>query len=197
MAPTRDVLPESVVRCLLALGGDLGEDATGKLRIRRVALREIVSLVPVRSLDLLRISRRQRPVADQELAEHGLASIDRHVQPVADYRFCRLDEQIDYQPIILALKGIQLHYRPNDMLVSKQLQADLRLEAMFDSLIEWSESPRPISSAELTEFIDAVLAGLRQERLGRSPHSEAYINQAVEKLQLAIGRFNQKVGSQP
>ncbi|MDD4889786.1 MAG: gamma-glutamylcyclotransferase [Phycisphaerae bacterium] len=197
----RATLPEPAIRCLLALGGDAGPNATGQpgVTVRRVSQREIVSLVPTRGLDLMRLARPTPPPVRLAALAHG--RLGEPTPParmrctLAGYRFCRLAPQTDYAPMIFALKGLQLHYRPADMLTSKQMQADPVTERMFSSLLEWSDCPAPISPAAATEFLDAVQAGLATERHGRPAHPREQIAAAISQLETGLREFNNKVGS--
>lgn len=190
LAPVRSaVLPEPIVRCLLALGGDIGPDAEGRIRLRRMTQREIVTLVPNRSLDLLRVFR---PPAVPEMM---LPARQRFVR--ARYGFARLDGGVDYGPLILALKGLQLHYGPGEMLTHKQMQADPALERMFNVLLGWAEQPTPIAPADATLFLDAVAAGLNTEYHGRPAHAKGVIDAALAGLQGQIAQFNTRTAQPP
>jgi len=94
----------------------------------------------------------------------------------------------------MALKGLQLHYRPGEMLTAKQMQADPEMERLFNAVLEWGDHPGAIEPGERAEFLDAVRAGLAGERLGRSPHSPDYIERCIEQLSEAIDHFNGVVG---
>lgn len=194
MAPKRgQLLDEATIRCLLALGGDAGPGEDGRTRVRRIANREILYHQPKRELDVLRIARRKRRAAPDQLEATGVTELADAGQAVAQYRFIRLAKGVNYEPLILALKGVQLHYRPGDCLTSRQMQANKELGAMFDRLADWGDNPTPIPQADIDTFLDAVRAGLKSERLGRSPHSPTYLNWAIRELSASLAEFNDSV----
>ncbi|MCG3181313.1 MAG: hypothetical protein BIFFINMI_03693 [Phycisphaerae bacterium] len=188
-------LDESTLRCLLALGGDVGRDADGRLRVRRISNREILQQVPNRRLDMLRTARRSRRggVAPEELEAVGVTDLTAahgNGQPVAQYRFLRLSSSVNYEPLILALKGVQLRLRPGEMLTAAQMQESPALAEMFDRLVAWAANPQPLGDDEIARFLQTVREGLDHERLGRSPHSPAYLNWAIEQLSNGLALFN-------
>ena len=113
----------------------------------------------------------------------------------AEYRFPQLSPQIDYVPLILALKGVHLRYRPGDFLTHKQMQAEPELAGMFNGLLEWADHPAPIEPADRATFLDAVSAGLAGERHGRPAHSEQTIADALAALGLQLDQFNRLVSA--
>jgi len=200
LAPRPGVtLPASMMRCLLALGGDLGPDGQGVLRVRRVAGHEILRHVPQRELDLMRVVPRPRrsPMAAGGAARGESADASAGRRAVAHYRFARLarpGSEGSYEPLLLALKGLQLHHRPGNMLLSAQMQAEPAMAEMFESIDRWCDAPEPIDPHEVTAFLDAVAAGLAIERRGRPAHSPAYLNRATAELAESLKQFNISVG---
>jgi hypothetical protein len=202
-------LPEPIIRCLLALSGDVAADRAGpggSVKIRRISQRQIVSIVPTRELDLLRVMLPERPAGSADRA--GLSgpnppgSGDRPADRAsrlarAEYRFPQLSPQIDYVPLILAIKGVQLRYRPTDFLTHKQMQAEPELAGLFNALLEWADHPAPIELADRAMFLDAVAAGLASEHHDRPAHSPQTIAEALAALGQQLDQFNRLVTARP
>ena len=201
------LLPEPIVRCLLALAGDVAADRPGQPpKVRRISQRQIVSVVPTRDLDLLRVIQPEPPAGSgghAGLAAHHAAGegdwpADQAARLVrAEYRFPQLSPQIDYVPLILAIKGVHLHYRPGDFLTHKQMQAEPELARLFNGLLDWADHPAPIEPADRAMFLDAVSAGLASERHGRPAHAEQTIADGLTALGLQLDQFNRLVGGSP
>ncbi len=193
--PDRDrLLPLSVMKCLFALAGDVGRDEGGRLRIRRLTNDEIITRDPVPHMLFSEISVRHSTGEDEASIPRVRASQSggRYVQ---QFRFLRLSPHLNYEPIVLGLKGIQMSLRPGTFLTPAQYESSAKHRRLFEELLAWGESPTPISDEETEEFTRVVRDGLMTERRGKPAHSEAYIMWCTSQLQNALQHFNEFVRS--
>jgi hypothetical protein len=114
---------------------------------------------------------------------------------VQQYKFIRLDSQVNYEPLILALKGLQISCNPGDYLTSEQLKESQKLRDEYAEMKEWAAGPVPLSSGTVADFIDAVREGLMKESRGRPAHRLHYIQWALGALRLQLQTFNKKVAA--
>ncbi|MFB3890404.1 MAG: gamma-glutamylcyclotransferase family protein [Phycisphaerae bacterium] len=182
-APNR-LLPLYAIKCLLAIAGDARIGPDGRLEIRRITSDEIVRTGPAPSMLFSDISKRHS--ADSGEAPSGGAS-GRYVQ---QFKFLRLSPDLDYEPIIVGLKGIQLSLRPGSFLTPQQYKASRKHREMFAALMDWGRRPREISEPETMAFLGHVYDGLLTEKHGRPAHPESYIALMLSRLRAMIHRFN-------
>ena len=170
---------ESDLACLLILGGDLRKDDTGTLREFRVFRNEL----DTNFKNVIHFSDRKhhftKPGQDYDDASD-----------VMEYKFLRLfNRRFDYEPIIHALKGYQLHTHARPINVQASRTGELP-EQKF--LREWAASPQPVSTSEITEFLDKIEQGLLEEsgvcRLDPNTRN------ALERLNHRLETVNKRVG---
>jgi hypothetical protein len=187
--PGRDrAMPLSAMKCLFALAGDPGLGDDGRLRIRRLCSEEILRKEPKVHMLFSEISQRRSRDED----EHVPAA--RAGQWVQQFKFLRLSPRINYEPIVVALKGLQLHYRPGTFLTAGQLAERPALAHRLSALRKWGCDPEPLGRQEIDRFLKAVEQGLLREKRGRPAHSLAYIAYCLSHLQAELQRFNERVG---
>lgn len=206
--PARDrLLPLHILKCLFAIAGDPAVEADGKLRIRRLSAREIITWHPppgaraeapvpmqrdggplgqVPHLLFSEISRRHSKGDQQYELIRDPQSQGRYVQ---QYRFLRLSEQLNYEPIVLALKGLQVSLRPGTFLTPAQAMKSRKHRRRLDDLLAWAHDARPIGRAETDDFLQHIHAGLLTEARGKPAHGEAYIAWGLSEIRDALNAF--------
>jgi gamma-glutamylcyclotransferase (GGCT)/AIG2-like uncharacterized protein YtfP len=185
------LLPLAAMKCLFAIAGDpvVGDD--GRIIMNRLTSDETVRHGPAPSMLFSEISRR-RSIEESELHPRVRTGTDRG-RYVQQFRFLRLGEQLNYEPIVLALKGLQVNLRPGNFMTATQYETSRQHKELFDTLSQWGSAPRPIAGREIDTFLKAVRAGLMAERQGRAVHSRAYIRWAISELADSLQRFNSMV----
>jgi gamma-glutamylcyclotransferase (GGCT)/AIG2-like uncharacterized protein YtfP len=194
--PVRNrMLPIQAIKCLFAIGGDPVRDEEGQVRISRLNAAEIVGDDPCPSVMFSEISKRFSQQAPDYLPGAG-KDRGKYVQ---QYRFLRLSSEINYEPIAMALKGLQISRRPGTFLTPDQYDKSAKHREALDELLRWGRRPTPLSKEEREVFLGSVYEGLITEKRGKPAHSEAYIAWAMEELREAMEKFNQLVAtfSQP
>ena len=186
--PVQDrMLPMGVMKCLFAIGGDAGPDDAGRLKIRRLSGGDIIS-GEATAPHLLFSEVRKRFSRQDVLSLGGVNHVPgRFVQ---QYRFARLSGEVNYEPLVLALKGLQIALAPGTFLTPAQYQASKKHREAFDELAAWGQAPGPIPTEEVESFLGYVQDGLMNERHKRPVHNPAYIAWAVGKLRTSLDRFN-------
>ena len=181
-------LPLYVLECLFAIAGDPGRDDHGRMRIGRLATEEIVTLGPVPQMMFAEVTKRYRSESDDE-HPHPRSSAEegRYVQ---QFRFLRLSQKTNYEPIIMALKGIQIHLAPGGFLTPSQYESSEKHQRLFNRLIAWGQDPQPIPDKDVESFLRHVHLGLMTERRGRPAHSEAYIAWSLSQLRKMLADYN-------
>jgi gamma-glutamylcyclotransferase (GGCT)/AIG2-like uncharacterized protein YtfP len=188
--PARDrLLPLGAMKCLFALAGDLGPDDSGNLIIRRLLSDEIVGREPRPHMLFSQVSRRRSsdPDSSQSYVRSGRA-MGRYVQ---QFKFLRLTPDLNYEPIIMALKGLQLHLSPGSYLDGTQSARSAKHRELFEALLEWAAHPTGLSEPEIEEFLSPVYEGLMAEKRDRPAHSGAYIAWAISHLRESLRAFNE------
>jgi len=177
--PFRPLENSEYFLCLLLLGGDLREDAGGKLREMRIYQEEI--LHPETGLYLSRLNRHSQ---DPEAASRTA---------VVEYQFSRLQYDYDYQPLIMALKGFQKAANPapfKDCAECSDQEANRDLEV---ALKQWAAFPTPVSAAGCRSFLGKVQAGLEEEAAAAGPAYARYAGEVLEQIRLRLERRNQRI----
>jgi len=190
------ILPFGFVQCLLALGGGL-ERRPGGWCISRICRQEIIQRTYGEEFVFARTSRRNWYLGGDEIADKPPAQATTCIQ---QYKFIRLDRRMNYEPLIMCLKGLQLEYNPGDYLTAEQMQQDPRLARRYQELKEWSHSPAPVSDRTIRRFLDTVRRGLMNERHRQPAHKLHYIDYAVSAAENQLKEFNEQVvqtGSDP
>lgn len=196
--PVRDrCLPLGVLKCLFAVAGDPAKDEQGKIRITRLANDEIINEALPKSMFFSEISRRHAQRTDDQERIHADHRRGRFVQ---QFKFLRLSSYINYEPIAMALKGIQLKMLPGSFLTPYQYRTSEKHRLCFEELSEWGKNPLPISSEDQELFFSNVYKGLMGEKRGKPAHSEAYIAWSINQIRHSLSEFNRaltrKVNSQ-
>ena len=190
--PVRDrPLPLSVMKCLFALVGDLNLRKNGKVEISRLASEEIVCAKRGMHMLFSDTSRRRSKIEQGPL----LATTTRRGRWVQQFKFLRLSRKINYEPIIAALKGLQIHFKPGSFLTASQYKTNSHLREIFEELIKWGKSPTPLGNDEINLFLTSIHDGLMSEYRGQPAHEPAYINYCLALLELSLNQFNSIVKS--
>lgn len=186
------ILPLGFVQCLLAMGGGVQKE-TNRIWISRMEHEEIIRHRPTLETEELvfaQTSQRRWRLDDPYLEEGRCASEPAYVQ---QYKFIRLDPQANYEPLILALKGLQLSINPGDYLTAEQMAASPKLRQDYADLKEWAAHPEPIDASTKGAFLNAIYEGLMHERHHRPYHKQHYIEWAMEAIDSQIQQFNEQV----
>ncbi|NLH18135.1 MAG: gamma-glutamylcyclotransferase [Phycisphaerae bacterium] len=189
------VLPLSFVKCLLAMGGGIQEDAQGRVWVSRMQHDEIEQNVYGQELVFARRSKRKFHISADDIAVDRPASYA--TTYVQQYKFIRLDSRANYEAMIMALKGLQILYHPADYLTAEQLAHSAALRAQYRKLKDWSRNPSPLSHRTIGRFIDAIRKGLLRECHGKPAHKLHYIDWVLGAIDVQLRMFNKVVESQP
>jgi hypothetical protein len=183
------VLPLSFVKCLFVLGGGTETTRSGKLWISRLFNDEIERSKYGEELIFARTSKR-KPHLSGDLYENKDTK-----KPVFihQYKFIRLEKRANYEPLIMALKGLQIAMNPADYLTTDQLAASRRLRNEYEELKEWAANPTPIARTTKGRFLDAIYDGLMHEAHNKPYHKRHYIDWALGAVDLQIRLFNQRI----
>ncbi len=191
---TRRVLPLSFVKCLLALGGGTLEKPTGRLWISRMQHDEMKQHDQGEELVFSRISKRRSRMRTDEIGEKSAMFAAKYVQ---QYKFIRLDLRANYEPLIIALKGLQIAYNPDDYLTAAQLASSPRLRRQYGELKEWSANPTEISRSTRSRFLNMIEKGLLDEAHHQPSHKLHYIDWALGAIDIQLRLFNKHLQDRP
>jgi hypothetical protein len=188
-SPVQDrPLPPAMLKCLFAIAGDPVRTPDGHVRISRLQGDEILAGQPDPHLLFSEISLRHSSESDEF---HPAVRTGRAAGTyVQQFKFLRLASDLNYEPIAMALKGIQISLRPGSILTTAQYRRSSRSRALYHELTEWGKSPQPLGDAEIDSFLSAVDEGLDTERFGKPVHSGAYIAWAIQQLRSMLRGFN-------
>ena len=185
--PVRDrPLPLSVMKCLFVLAGDPVRRSDGSVQVIRLCSEEIIRKKPSMQMLFSETERRRSADHDTEVP----ASRGRWVQ---QFKFLRLSPGVNYEPIIAALKGLQIHFKPGSFLTASQFESNPALRELFEELRRWGTAAKPLTQAEIEEFLDGVHEGLTRENRGRPVHGLAYIAYCLSLLRAELNAFNELV----
>ncbi|MEN8126532.1 MAG: gamma-glutamylcyclotransferase family protein [Planctomycetota bacterium] len=185
----QNVLPLSFVRCLFVLGGGIESTRSGNLWISRLFNEEIERNKYGEELMFASTSKR-RPHMSSDLFESR--DVKKPVW-IHQYKFIRLEKRANYEPLIMALKGIQIAINPADYLTADQLAASRRLRNEYEELKEWAANPRPIARTTKRRFLDSIYDGLMHEARNKPYHKLHYIDWALGAIDLQIRLFNKRI----
>jgi len=191
--PAKDrILPPEVMKCLFALGGDPGPDADGRFIIRRLLSGEIIEKHPYPHMLFSDIKKRHSTDSDSSypFIRSPNAKRGRYVQ---QFKFLRLDHTTNYEPIVMALKGIQISLAPGSFLTGDQYVRSPKHRKAFDALLAWGSSPTPLSAQDIESFLGSVYRGLMTECKGKPAHSGAYIAWSINQLRQNLAHFNEMI----
>jgi len=181
------VLPLGFVKCLLVLGGGTEVNKTGRLWISRMGHDEITS---GEELVFARTSQRQWFVGAEGEGDKTPKSAMTHTQ---QYKFIRLEQRANYEPLIMCLKGLQLAYNPADYLTAEQLKKSAKLRREYEELKTWAANPAEISPKIIKSFLKTVRDGLMNEAHHRPSHKLHYIEWALGAIDMRLRTFNEQV----
>jgi gamma-glutamylcyclotransferase (GGCT)/AIG2-like uncharacterized protein YtfP len=185
------ILPLGFVQCLLALGGGLEGKPGGGMWISRLCKGEIVQNTYGEELVFARTSRRNWYLGgSDDVADRPPSQAMTCIQ---QYKFVRLDRQMNYEPLIMGLKGLNLEYNPGDYLTAEQMQRNPRLAGRYQDLKTWAHSPTPIPDRTIQRFLDTVRCGLMNERHRQPAHRLHYIDYAISAIETQLRQFNDQV----
>lgn len=183
----KEILPLDFAKCLLALGGDPQGDEKSGVVIRRILGEEIGSPTHKDGLIFARTSRRRITAeGDDEptLLRPNPPSV------IQQFKFMRLGNRMNYETLILALKGLQLALDLGDYVTPDQLKANPQLAEELKELGEWSRRPSPIHHLTVGRFCATIYEGLSKERHGRLAHKNTYVQWGLDYISNQIAEFN-------
>ncbi len=164
--------------CLLLLGGDVREDEQGRLRERRIYEGEIVN--PYTGLEFSRLNYHRRLEGAEDVR-------------VVEFGFPRLRSDCDYEPLILALRGMQWESNPAPLVSGAEAeQAEWRAE-LATLLAGWAADPYPLGEADISGFLKRVEAGLAHEAEEAVGHPREYITRQLGQIEAQLRRANSLV----
>jgi hypothetical protein len=184
------ILPVGFVKCLLALGGGPERKSTGRLWISRMGYDEIKQYEYGEELVFARTSKRRWYLGGDDIANKPPAQATTHVQ---QYKFIRLQQKANYEPLIMCLKGLQLSYNPADYLTAEQLKNNPKLQEQYEQLKKWAAEPTEISHQTIKRFIGTVRDGLMNEGHRRPVHTLHYIDWALSAIDAQLHTFNKQL----
>jgi len=188
------ILPLGFVKCLLVLGGGPEVKGTGKLWLSRMGYDEITQYGYGEELVFARTSKRKWYLGGDEIADKPPAQAVTYVQ---QYKFIRLDEKANYEPLILCLKGLQLAYNPGDYLSAEQLKSSGKLRNQYQDLKQWAAEPTAIGQQTISKFLNTVRYGLMNEAHYRPVHKLHYIDWALSAIDVQPRMFNKQLKKSP
>jgi hypothetical protein len=112
---------------------------------------------------------------------------------VQQYKFIRLEERANYEPLIMCLKGLQIAYNPADYLSSEQLKSSAKLRREYEELKQWAAEPTEIKPQTISRFVAVVQQGLMNEGHRRPAHKLHYIDWAISAIDVQFQMFNQQI----
>ena len=194
-SPVQDrLLPVAMFKCLFAIAGDPVATPDGRVRIRRLQSDEILAGPPNPHLLFSEISLRHSSEIDEFYPAVRTGRTGRAGGTyVQQFKFMRLASDLNYEPIAMALKGIQIRMCPGSFMTTAQYQRGSRSRAVYHELMEWGNSPESLSQVEIDSFLSAVDEGLATERFGKPIHSGQYVAWAIEQLRSMLKAFNMLV----
>jgi hypothetical protein len=185
------VLPLSFVKCLFVLGGGTQISNTGQMFVTRMSQDEIRQDRYGEELVFARTSKRVANLSGEE--EDGNEPQFQPVNTVQQYKFIRLDGRANYEPLIMALKGLQLSINPGDYLTPRQLASSPRLQEEYEELKDWAAKPTQVSQQMQRDFLDTIREGLAREGHHKAYHKLHYIDWALGAIEMQIQLFNDQL----
>lgn len=185
------VLPLGFVKCLLVLGGGLEQRQPGRLWFSRVGYNEITQKSDGKEEFIFaRTSRRKWYLGDDDIVDRTPTQATTWTQ---QYKFIRLEERANYEPLIMCLKGLQLAYNPADYLTADQLSSSTKLQKEYNELKSWVVRPTSISPRTIARFLETMQYGLLHERRDKPAHHLHYIDWAVSAVDVQLSMFNRQI----
>ncbi len=187
---SQKVLPLGFVKCLFVLGGGLEQKNSGRFWISRMGYDEITRRSYGEELVFARTSKRRWYMGEDEVADKAPPQATTHIQ---QYKFIRLEERANYEPLIFCLKGLQMAYNPADYLTAEQMQNSPKLREEYEELKKWAANPSPIGAQTISKFVETVQAGLMNERHHQPVHKLHHIDWAVSIIDAQLQMFNEQL----
>ena len=187
------MLQLGMMKCLFAIAGDPAKTQDGLMRVRRLQSNEIRADQSNPHLLFSEISLRHSSESDDSYPM--VRAGNRSGTYVQQFKFLRLAGGMNYEPIAMALKGLQIRKRPGSFLTNEQYNRSAKHRAVYHDLLDWGNSPEAISEKEIDAFLSAVEEGLATERFGKSAHSGAYVSWAIDQLNSTLTGFNTQLNS--
>jgi hypothetical protein len=202
------ILPLGFVKCLLLLGGGPERKDSGRFWVSRMGHDEITqysdrfyepppgsekpeeSQTSNEELVFARTSKRKWYLGGAEIADKPPAQATTYVH---QYKFIRLWEKTNYEPLIMCLKGLQLEYNPGDYLTAEQLRSSIKLRREYEELKRWAAEPTEIDSQTISSFLRTVRNGLMNEGHHRPAHTLHYIDWVMNTISVQLRTFNEQV----
>jgi len=184
------VLPLGFVKCLLVLGGGTEFNKMGHLWVSRIGEDEITRQDYGEELVFARTSERRWYTGAGEVGDKTPLSATTQVQ---QYKFIRLEQRANYEPLIMCLKGLQLGYNPGDYLTAEQLKKSTKLRREYEELKAWSANPAEISTKTIKSFLQTVREGLMNEGHHQPGHGPHYIEWALGAIDMRLRTFNEQL----
>ena len=184
------ILPLGFVKCLLALGGGPERKGTGGLWVSRMGYDEIKQYEYGEELVFARTSKRRWYLGGDDIANKPPAQATTHVQ---QYKFIRLEERANYEPLIMCLKGLQISYNPAEYLTAEQLKNNRRLQHQYEELKKWAVEPTEISHQMISRFVRTVQDGLMNEGHRQPAHTLHYIDWVLSAIDVQLRMFNKQL----
>jgi hypothetical protein len=137
-----------------------------------------------------RTSKRRWYLGGDDIANKLPAQATTHVQ---QYKFIRLEKKVNYEPLIMCLKGLQLSYNPADYLTAEQLKNNPKLQEQYEQLKKWAAEPTQISQQTIDRFVGTVHEGLMNEGHRRPAHTLHYIDWVLSEIENRLRTFNKQL----
>jgi len=188
------MLPLAAMKCLFAVAGDPVRRPDGRVRINRLVTDEIIRTDRGAGMLFSEIRKRHSSEVDESFPSIPGRRRGRYVQ---QFRFPRLAPRLNYEPIAMALKGLQISRRPGSFLTPTQYEQSPAHRRRFEQLIEWGANPQPISEKDIEKVLGYIHEGLMTERRSKPAHSEAYIAWAISEIRTMLTDFNRMLTEQP
>lgn len=167
------------ILCLLILGGDLRTDEKGVLRELRVHHEEISH--PDVGICLSRLNRHHKYPDDPQWSS------------VVEFQFPRLRADYDYQPLIMALKGIQTSANPFPLKGIKNGPDPKHFEELEKAVKQWATSPAPVPQASVDSFLSLVAQGLAEEAREVGGKYHGYARSMLDEIEKQLRERNQMI----
>lgn len=194
--PARDrLLPVPVMKCLFAIAGDPIRLDDGRVVIQRLVSDEIIDMNPEPHMLFSEVSKRHSSDADPA-SYPFVRTPSKGGRYVQQFKFLRLNKSLNYEPLIMALKGLQINLSPGSFLIGSRFSKNRKHRRAFEELQQWGAKPEKLSADEIEMFLSAVYSGLMSERKGKPAHGEAYIAWSINQLRRSLKKFNELVESE-
>jgi len=161
--------------CLLLLGGNIRRSDDNKLREWRVFNNEL----DTNFQKSIHFSDRKYHFSKFNLQIEDAAD-------VVEYKFIRLHKyEFDYETLIYALKGYQLHTHVRPINTKKKGVMELPEQTFMR---EWAKNPTPLEDKHIFQFVEKVSKGLTEEVGLKKP--KPYITRICKKLHKTLVKRN-------